>query len=795
MVDCLIIGFNESSFQDYVEMVHSMGEGAGAYKDLSLAFVRLDQKPMHGLDVLNHFRRRHGPEPVRRLHNADFLWPVVLVLGSYLERNGFTFDYVNLFQQEKEKLRQKLAAGARTVAITTTLYVSPHPIREVISFIRQQDPNVQIVIGGPFISGQPKMLPPDELQRLFKYLGADIYVISNEGEATLANLLRTLKAGTSLSQVGNLAYRSGDEYVVTPLSAEYNSLEENPVNYALFPREEVGRFLSVRTAKSCPFACAFCGFPERAGKYKYLDVQKVEQELNRIRDIGTVDTLTFLDDTFNVPPKRFKELLRMMIRNKYPFRWNSFYRSDHGDAETIELMAQAGCEGVFLGAESGSNRMLKHMNKTATREAYLRAIPKFREVGISTYASLIIGFPGETLETYQETFDFIEEARPDFFRAQLWYCDPITPIWDKREQYNLSGAAFNWSHSTMNSEMACELIDKMFLGIQNSTWLPQFGFEQWSTFYLQRHGATMEQIKTYLRSFNAAIKERLLHEDRKPLAGPLLSALEKSALLGQGEPPDPGPVEALAGARYLAAERFFAAELAGAPRGALSWAHPARQDASSSLTVWGQVLQLPHLARLSERAQVSGPEVALAAFSALLSRLSGQEDGVLLVGKGGPEGTLPLRLRTPWAQPLGEHARGVREAWSLAEPHGRFGLHLLNHPLRLRAAGCEPPLIDVLFTAGISHEEALRYHPEAAHPLALALEAGEGPDGTTLRLLYHPGRFEAGAIARLAELLARVLEQAGDNENLSIGAIALEEQQPAQPRQSFEDEAADFNFS
>ena len=196
-------------------------------------------------------------------------------------------------------------------------------------------------------------------------IGADIYVISQEGEAALVNIIRTLKNRGNLDNVDNIAYRSGEKYIRTAESIESNPLEENMVDYALFPSDEIGEFVSLRTAKSCPFSCAFCGFPQRAGKYKYESVELVEGELNRLRDIGTVTTLTFLDDTFNVPKERFKEILRMMIRNQYGFKWNSFYRSDHGDEEAIELMGKAGCEGVFLGVESGSDQMLLRMNKTA----------------------------------------------------------------------------------------------------------------------------------------------------------------------------------------------------------------------------------------------------------------------------------------------------------------------------------------------------------------------------------------------------------------------------------------------
>ena len=304
-------------------------------------------------------------------------------------------------------------------------------------------------------------------------------------------------------------------------------------------------------------------FPRGPGKYKYLDVGLVEQELNAIREIGTVTTLTFIDDTFNVPKARFKEMLRMMIDNQYGFKWNCFYRSDHGDEEAIELMGKAGCEGVFLGVESGSDAMLEKMNKTARRKDYQEAIPLLRKAGISTYASLIIGFPGETYETVKETIDFIEECQPDFFRAQLWYCDPLTPIWDEREKYAIAGSGFSWSHKTMDSETACDLIDRIFLCTENSIWLPQFGFEQWSTFYLQRKGMSVEKLKTFLTCFNAVIRERLIYSDRKEIDPDLLTSLSESSKFDRAVKPDMSCVATFSGTNYLAAEEFWIREFEG----------------------------------------------------------------------------------------------------------------------------------------------------------------------------------------------------------------------------------------
>src|ERR1700752_1910045 len=245
MTDCLIIGFNDFDFQEYVKMVKSMGVNSGAYRDLSLAFIEYQGRPFRSMDILNHFCFENEGGTQRPFSNADFLWPVVAYLGSYLAKRGFTFEYVNLFQMEKDRLRDILSGSkVLTVAITTTLYVSPHPILEIISFIREHNQTAKIIVGGPYIANQAKTLDRDGLQNVFKYLGADIYVISQEGEFALANILKALKQDISLDGVDNIAYRSGREYTMTLASTESNPLEENMVDYTLFPNHQIDQFIS-----------------------------------------------------------------------------------------------------------------------------------------------------------------------------------------------------------------------------------------------------------------------------------------------------------------------------------------------------------------------------------------------------------------------------------------------------------------------------------------------------------------------------------------------------------------------
>ncbi|MGB7925168.1 MAG: PhpK family radical SAM P-methyltransferase [Pyrinomonadaceae bacterium] len=782
MTDCLIIGFNDANFEEYVKLVASMGKDSGAYRDLDLAFIKYNNKPYRSMDILDHFYHENSGGTHRPFSNVDFLWPVVTYLGTYLTKANLSFDYVNLFHLEKDRLKEKLLKNdILTIAITTTLYVSPHPILEVISFIRQYNQTARIVVGGPFIGNQPKLLEEENMKGLFRSIGADFYIISQEGETALVNLIKALKSGSSLDAVANLAYRNGDDYVMTGSIIESNPLEENMIRYNLFPREGFGEFVTLRTAKSCPFSCSFCGFPQRAGKYKYLSVEHVEQELNAIREIGTVTTLSFIDDTFNVPKERFKEMLRMMIRNNYGFKWNSFYRSDQGDEETIELMGKAGCEGVFLGIESGSDRMLEKMRKTSKRKDYMRAIPLLRDAGISMYASLIFGFPGETHETIAETMDLINQAKPDYFRAQLWYCDPVTPIWDEREKYGIKGSAFTWSHDTMDSKTASDLIEKVFLSQpeENSIWLPQFGFEQWSTYYLQRKGMTQEQLKLFLRSFNAVVKEKLIDPAKKEISPDLLENLRTSCQFDRPARPDLHLLDIYSGSRYQAAERFWIETFDQCPDA--SSLEMIRRDEFSHQPDFAlderDATQFKVSPALAERLRLKFPaelsEVILAAYSVLLSRLSGRPETVIVVVRDDQDEprAVPLRLNPSWGLSFKEFAEAAGAKLSEAMEHQLYAAAILTNPSRMREHGGCCPVFDVGY---VYHrvekgqptprsDELLKSYTAAGQEMSLIVVVED--DGTSLdvRLSYLRSMFNAETMEKVGSYLASILEEVGGN--------------------------------
>lgn len=532
VIDCLFIGHNEMNFGEYEKNIRTMGVNSGAYRDLNLNFIINNNRPYTLAEIFNifHYQQHEnntGAAPF--FHVGESFSAAIAYLGTYLDRNGYTFDYVNVFQYSKAELEEKLTKeNILTIAVITTLYVAVFPIIEIIEFIKTYNRTAKIIVGGPFVSTKARTLAPKELEYLFQTtIGADFYVNSSQGEATLIKIINAIKNNFPLEDIPNIFYKVDDILKSTPVLSENNKLAGNMVDWNLF-KEKTGEYVNIRTAISCPFSCSFCGFPQHAGPYQVAPVEMIEEELKTLDKTGTVKHVFFIDDTFNTPVKRFKEILRMMIKNKFGFKWYSFFRCQFADEEMVELMKQSGCKGVHLGLESGNNQILKNMNKVAHVEEYLRGIELLKKYKLVTYGNFIIGFPGETVETVKDTVHFIETSGLDFFRAQLWYCELITPIYKKKDLYHIEGESFEWSHATMNAQKACELIENIFLTIENPTWVPQYNFDYDSVWHLVHRGMAIPQVRNLLNCFNYAVREKLVGSSRGEVSYEALEQLKNA---------------------------------------------------------------------------------------------------------------------------------------------------------------------------------------------------------------------------------------------------------------------------
>ena len=156
-LDCIVIGYNEVPFSRYESFLRHYGEDAEAYRDLKFSFVDLGEKKLDYVGLMNHVSSRangngNGNGHGERYKSGDIPNLAAAYLTTFLRRSGFSARYINLFQYEKDRLIEYLAGDPLCVAITTTFYVVNLPVNEMVAFIRQHNPKVKIVVGGPLIS-------------------------------------------------------------------------------------------------------------------------------------------------------------------------------------------------------------------------------------------------------------------------------------------------------------------------------------------------------------------------------------------------------------------------------------------------------------------------------------------------------------------------------------------------------------------------------------------------------------------------------------------------------------------
>jgi p-methyltransferase len=496
-LDCVVVGYNDMDFSKFATAHDNMSHRSGAYHEIKTNSVLLDNRRYTYMELMNRaVASATGSDPRLNVFEAPLLG--AFYLAHFLHSRGYKAEVVNFFTYDKDKLRVLLERSPRAVAITTTFYIDHEPIIEIVEFVREHSPRTKIVVGGPHIYNLSADLDEETQDYVFQLIGADIYIIDSQGESTLAQLMGELRQGENgdLQRVSNLCYAAAGSFQRTLRMPENNDLDEETMDWSLFDPRDVTPVTYLRTARSCPFTCTFCNYPTLAGAHVVATVDNVESQLRYLHEIGTTDVV-FIDDTFNVPLPRFRELLRMMIRNKFGFRWISFFRCSNADEEVIELMKESGCVGVLLGIESGDQRILQFMKKAATLERYEWGIRQLHSRDISTFVSLICGFPGETAESVKNTLAFVERTAPTFFNVQLYYHDLRAPIHAQAEEFGIEGGGYSWKHKTMDWREAARWSVHMFKNVQNSIPLPLYGFSLWGISYLLSKGLTLDQIKAF----------------------------------------------------------------------------------------------------------------------------------------------------------------------------------------------------------------------------------------------------------------------------------------------------------
>lgn len=460
------------------------------------------------LDVLNLARGGscfHDGSPAERRAALD-IWHLPglngVLVASQLLRAGFSTTVINHFDAEWDRFQAAYEASTTPplVAISTTFHLGWGEIKRIAGRIRELDSAAQIVVGGAFvnertINGTVAGFEPQMRRYGLRYV---LHGFNSEGD--LVALLRALRDDAPLATVPNLAWLDdAGAFAATPSRWNEPTLGADAALWDQLELPFLQRTVQLRTASGCPFACAFCSYPETAGGHFAGDVRGIEVELDRIRRLPGIEQVIFIDDTFNVPIRRFQEILRLVER--YGLRWYSFLRCQYIDEEQARLMRDSGCAGVYLGLESANDAVLANMNKRARKADFERGVALLKKYEIPMLAAFVIGFPGETEATVEENVAFLERNEIDFYSLKEFYYMPHTSVHQQRTEFGLTGQGNEWAHATMSSVRASELKLELFERIRSSIYIDA-DTSLWYIAYLRDQGLSLETLKGAQRVIN-----------------------------------------------------------------------------------------------------------------------------------------------------------------------------------------------------------------------------------------------------------------------------------------------------
>ncbi len=429
--------------------------------------------PPYGLLQLDAQARRAGYEVVT-LNLATFAWREVERIVSELEADLFGLSC--------------LTANRRGVGL-------------IAETIRRSHPTAHITIGGPHATALPR-------EMLAHHPAIDTVVIG-EGEATFLELCAHVadRPSPKPPNLPGTAWRDDDGPRLAPPRDPLSELDQLAPIHRWYPSP------FVITSRGCPGRCTFCGSRGVWGKkVRFHSVDRVLDTLETVVRAHGQPLVAIKDDTFSVNRRRVLEICRGVRQRGLRFLWLCDTRADTLDEEVLGEMRLAGCQRISLGVESGSPEILKRLNKRITPETVRRATRRARSFGFLVRWYVILGSPGESFETLDQTLSLIREERPHQVVFTPFSTYPGTPEYELRVE-----------RGELNAEVFFE----------RDFWTPTFGFDL--------SGEVERLIREWLETYpgiasvsRSSVEELRAARDRLPGAAAIEMDLA-GALLDAGE--------------------------------------------------------------------------------------------------------------------------------------------------------------------------------------------------------------------------------------------------------------------
>jgi radical SAM superfamily enzyme YgiQ (UPF0313 family) len=369
------------------------------------------------------------PYPVGSHKHPPFTPLGLGYLASVLEKNGYEINVIDcqaldidfsVFKKEVRKNKTDIVG----ITSTTLTYKSALKIAKIA---KEVWPKCIVLLGGPHVTFWDK-------EALQECPELDV-VVRKEGENTFLELVKKIESGKDYSNILGTTLRKKDEIIKNADRPYIENLDDLPFPaHHLWPLERLTKhgfiIFPVITSRGCVYWCDFCTTVRMFGRrYRMRSPKNVVDELEYLKKRFGANRFTFYDDAFTVDQNRVIEICKEIKNRKLKIEWDCETRVDMVTKELLVEMKNAGCASIWFGVESGSQKVLDAMRKGISPAQIVKAFKWAKEAGLITVAGVVLGFPGETKETIEETTKFIEKLNPNDVGYYIATPYPGTPLY------------------------------------------------------------------------------------------------------------------------------------------------------------------------------------------------------------------------------------------------------------------------------------------------------------------------------------------------------------------------------
>ncbi|HUR29466.1 MAG TPA: radical SAM protein [Planctomycetota bacterium] len=350
-------------------------------------------------------------------------------------------------------------SAPRLVGISTTFILSPAKVRAFVELVRQASPASKIVLGGPTVRRDKSLH------------GVADFAVFGSGEQPLLEILELLDGKRTHASLSHCAFvdeekrvryadAASEETLVVGRAYRARAGETIPVpDWSIYPRSRANVH-PIEFSRGCKYNCFYCSYDRGKNIRTQADIRAelIQNAAHGITKYRLGDS-NFTDGPPSAP-RYPHDVCKTMIELDLDLEWSCYARADDLTPELADTLKRAGCFAVFLGLESGDDALLLQMRKGHDSKAALAGVEIAKRAGLFVHANFVVGYPGETESSYRKTLDLIVASQPDTVTLGQFFVEDNAPVKSRAmaAAHGLEGSETRWSHSTMDSAQADELI-------------------------------------------------------------------------------------------------------------------------------------------------------------------------------------------------------------------------------------------------------------------------------------------------------------------------------------------------